>query len=172
LGRQWRSWRKGRTSRESRAAAKSLARALRPDRDGPWSGGFSPNGFHLTLDRWVIGMYNGWQGTRDIVSPNQDGVEEGRMPVPTAVKVLENYRLWVRFSDGVEGIVDLSEFAGKGIFALWNDYREFERAHVGPDGEIAWNDQIDMCPDAIYLKITGKKAEELFPGLQALVQHA
>ncbi|MBI4688680.1 MAG: DUF2442 domain-containing protein, partial [Nitrospirae bacterium] len=32
-----------------------------------------------------------------------------------AVRPLENYRLWLRFSDGVEGIVDLSDFVGKGV---------------------------------------------------------
>ncbi|MCL0048681.1 DUF2442 domain-containing protein [Dehalococcoidia bacterium] len=94
------------------------------------------------------------------------------MAAPTEVKALDNYRLCVKFSDGVEGIVDLSEFAGKGVFALWNDYREFQRVHIGPDGEIAWSDQIDMCPDAIYLKITGKKPEDLFPKLRELMQYA
>jgi hypothetical protein len=35
--------------------------------------------------------------------------------------------------------------------------------NLGPGGEIAWSDQIDTCPDAMYLRITGKKPEELFP---------
>jgi len=83
------------------------------------------------------------------------------MSTPTEVKPLDNYRLWVKFSDGVEGIVDLSEYAGKGVFALWSDYREFEKVHIGPGGEIAWSEQIDMCPDAIYLRITGKKLKYL-----------
>lgn len=90
------------------------------------------------------------------------------MPVPIEVEVLENYKLRVKYSDGVEGIVDLSGFAGKGVFALWNDYREFQNVHIGKSGEIAWGEKIDMCPDAIYLKITGKKQEELFPKLREL----
>ena len=94
------------------------------------------------------------------------------MPIPTEVKPLDNYRLWVKFSDGVEGIVDLAEFAGEGVFTLWNDYREFQKVHIGPGGEIAWSGQIDMCPDAIYLRITGKKPGELFPRLRELVQYA
>lgn len=94
------------------------------------------------------------------------------MPVPTEVKPLDNYRLWVKFSDGIEGIVDLSEFAGEGVFTLWDEYREFQKAYIGPNGEIAWSEQIDMCPDAIYLRITGKKPEELFPKLRDLVQYA
>ncbi len=37
------------------------------------------------------------------------------MPRPIEVKPLENYRLWVKFSDGVEGVVDLSGLVGKGV---------------------------------------------------------
>jgi hypothetical protein len=94
------------------------------------------------------------------------------MPTPIEVEALENYRVRVKYSDGVEGVVDLSDFAGEGVFALWNDYREFQKVHVGPGGEIAWSDQIDMCPDSIYLKITGQKPEDLFPKLRELTQHA
>ena len=90
------------------------------------------------------------------------------MPRPIQVKPLENYRLWVEFSDGVEGIVDLSHLAGQGVFAIWNDYREFQKVHIGSSGEIAWSEEIDICPDAIYLKITGKKPEDLFPKLREL----
>ncbi|MCX7839868.1 MAG: DUF2442 domain-containing protein, partial [Anaerolineae bacterium] len=42
------------------------------------------------------------------------------MPIPIEVKPLENYRIWLKYSDGREGIVDLSHLAGKGVFALWN----------------------------------------------------
>jgi hypothetical protein len=91
---------------------------------------------------------------------------------PIEVEPLDGYRLWVKFSDGVEGIVDLSEFAGKGVFALWDDYRRFQNVCIGPGGEVMWGDQIDMCPDAIYLRITGKEPEDLFPKLQELLQYA
>ena len=89
------------------------------------------------------------------------------------VKPLENYRIWVKYSDGIEGVVDLSELVGKGVFAVWKDYREFQKVHIGPGGEIAWSEEIDLCPDAIYLRVTGKKPEDLFPKLRELaVQHA
>ncbi len=94
------------------------------------------------------------------------------MSTVTEVKPLEDYQLWVKFSDGVEGNVDLSDFVGNGVFANWNDYREFEKVQIGPSGEIAWSDVIDMDPDAIYLKITGKKPEDLFPKLRELIQYA
>jgi hypothetical protein len=97
---------------------------------------------------------------------------ENVMPKPVAVKPLESYRIWVEYSDGVEGVIDLSDLVGKGVFAVWKDYREFQKVHIGPSGEIAWGEEIDLCPDAIYLKITGKKPEDLFPKLRELSQHA
>jgi hypothetical protein len=53
---------------------------------------------------------------------------EEKIPVPVEVQPLKNYRLKVRFSDGIQGVVDLSEFAGKGVFALWNDVRQLTHA--------------------------------------------
>ena len=88
------------------------------------------------------------------------------------VKPLAAYRLWLRYSDGCEGIVDLSDLVGKGVFALWNDPDEFAQVRIGPSGELAWRDEIDICPDAMYLRLTGKAPEELFPKLAELTQHA
>jgi Protein of unknown function (DUF2442) len=38
----------------------------------------------------------------------------------TAVKSLDGFRLWLRFSDGIEGMADLSDLAGRGVFSAWN----------------------------------------------------
>jgi len=89
-------------------------------------------------------------------------------PKPVEVKALQGYRLWIKYSDGVEGVVDLSELVGKGVFARWENYQDFQKVHIGPGGEIAWDEEVDLCPDALYLKITGKKPEELFPKLREL----
>lgn len=88
------------------------------------------------------------------------------------VRALANYRLWVRYADGVEGIVDLSPLVGKGVFALWDDYAAFEQVYVGSSGEIAWSDSVDICPDAVYMKITGKTPQQLFPSLESIKVHA
>ena len=66
------------------------------------------------------------------------------MPKPGEVKPLDSCRLRIKFSDGVEGVVGLSEFAGKGVFERWNDYCEFQKVHIGPDGEIAWSDENEI----------------------------
>jgi len=81
------------------------------------------------------------------------------------VKALQGYRIWVRFDDGKAGEVDLSNLAGHGVFSLWQDYAAFQKVHLGPSGEIAWNDEVDLCPDSLYLQLTGKAPEEIFPNL-------
>jgi hypothetical protein len=73
---------------------------------------------------------------------------------PLEVKPLTGYRIWVRYSDGAEGQVDLSHLAGRGVFALWNDEREFAKVRIGPGHAIAWSDEVELCPDAIYLRLT------------------
>jgi hypothetical protein len=76
--------------------------------------------------------------------------------MPKAVKVtpLEGYKLRIQYADGVEGEVDLSHLAGKGVFALWNDANAFRSVYIGPSGQIKWNEEVDLCPDALYLEIT------------------
>ena len=87
---------------------------------------------------------------------------------PLEVKALPDYKLWLRYSDGAEGEVDLSDFAGRGVFRLWNDYSAFEGVYIGEQGQIAWSNEIDMCPDALYLRLTGKKPEEVFANLSEM----
>jgi hypothetical protein len=88
------------------------------------------------------------------------------------VKVLQGYRLELTFDDGVTGITDLSALAGQGVFAAWKDRHVFEQVRIGSSGELAWGEQIDLCPDALYLEVTGKKPEELFPSLRHESSHA
>jgi len=91
---------------------------------------------------------------------------EENIPVLKEVKPLKNFCLQIKFSDGVEGVVDLSEFAGKGVFALWNDYSQFENITIGSSGELVWNEDVDMDGLGIYLKLTGKQPEDVLPKLQ------
>ena len=80
-----------------------------------------------------------------------------------AAEPLPNYRLRLRYEDGVAGVVNLSHLVGNGVFAQWNEPGAFEQVSLGNRGELRWNDQLDLCPDALYLEITGQSAEEVFP---------
>jgi len=84
----------------------------------------------------------------------------------TKVEVLKDYRLRLEFADGVTGIADVSSLVGKGVFALWDDYVEFRKVQIGSSGELVWGNHVDLCSDALYLKITGRQPEELFPCLK------
>jgi hypothetical protein len=84
----------------------------------------------------------------------------------TKVSVIKNYRLELVFDDGVRGVVDLSDLVGNGVFALWHDPHIFEQVQIGSFGELVWLDKIDLCPDSMYLKVTGKKPEDVFPALR------
>jgi hypothetical protein len=91
---------------------------------------------------------------------------------PTSVRALPNYRLYLEFSDGTKGEVDLSDLADNDVFAAWNDNAFFQKAHIGAHREIKWNDDIELCADSLYLKLTGKSPEELFPKLRREQPHA
>lgn len=93
---------------------------------------------------------------------------EENLPALSEVKPLKNFCLYVKYSDGVEGKVDLSDFAGKGVFTLWNDYSQFEKVTIGESGELVWNENVDMDGLALYLRLTGKKPEDVLPKLREL----
>ncbi len=84
---------------------------------------------------------------------------------PLSVTPLPGFRIHLLFSDGVEGDVDLSHLAGRGVFSLWNDQNVFQSVSIGPAGEIRWSDEVELCPDSLYLDLTGKSPEEVFPKL-------
>ena len=91
---------------------------------------------------------------------------------PQEVKALPGYGLWLRYSDGVEGQVDLSHLAGKGAFKIWDGCGVFESVRVGEHGEITWNHDVDLCADPLYLRLTGRRPEEVFPKLSPAPTHA
>ena len=62
--------------------------------------------------------------------------------------------------------MNLADLAGRGVFKAWEDSKFFESVRIGPSGEIAWGESIDLCPDTLYMRLTGKKPEEVFPTLK------
>jgi hypothetical protein len=81
----------------------------------------------------------------------------------TFAKALPEYRLALRFSNGETGSVDLSGLAGRGVFAVWRDAEVFRQVRVTADGAVEWPGEIDLCPDALYLRMTGRLPAGLLP---------
>jgi len=75
---------------------------------------------------------------------------------PVKVEPLSGCRLRVRYADGVEGIIDFSNQVGYGVFAPLRDEALFRNVQIGDRGQIAWSDDLDICPDSAYLEITGR----------------
>lgn len=88
-------------------------------------------------------------------------------PLPEAVEVeaQQPYKLWIRFDDGVCGIVDLAQWSTRGSFTVWSDATFFKTAHLRPYGAVAWgeDDALELDPVAMYLDLTGKSFEDLNP---------
>ena len=82
------------------------------------------------------------------------------------------FKLFVRFDDGVSGEVDLSDLAGTGVFSAWLESGVFDQARITEAGAVEWTGGIDLCPDALYLRLTGKSPEDLFPALRRISAHA
>lgn len=66
----------------------------------------------------------------------------------------------------------MSDMAGRGVFKVLLDRAVFEKVHVCGHGSIAWSDDIELCEDALYLRLTGKSVEEVMPAVRSIRAHA
>ncbi len=69
-----------------------------------------------------------------------------------AVKPLDGYQLLLRFEDGSEGVVDISQLIQfSGIFTPLQDRAYFAQVQIHPElGTIAWPNGADLDPDVLY----------------------
>ncbi len=75
-----------------------------------------------------------------------------------AVKVLPDFRLEVRFVDGLVGEVDMKREVHSpdaGVFATLADPGVFEAVRV-TSGVVTWPGEIDLAPDAMYAEIRAR----------------
>ena len=82
---------------------------------------------------------------------------------PVEVEARGSYRIRLRYSDGASGEGDLSHLAGRGVFEAWTDRSRFEAVHLAPHGAISWDEDIELCADDLYLRLTGKSVEDVAP---------
>ena len=93
-------------------------------------------------------------------------------PDPVLVEPRDGLTIWLKYSDGSSGIVDLSNRADGPAFAGWNDRAYFESVHISDYGTIQWGDDLEQCSDALYLELTGKNVAEVLPILKAVLADA
>lgn len=75
----------------------------------------------------------------------------------TSVTPLDGYRLRLRFEDGAEGDVDISELVRFiGVFAPLQERSVFADVRVDPElGTIVWPNGADLDPAVLHSHITG-----------------
>ena len=94
---------------------------------------------------------------------------------PVQVEARDGYKIWVKFDDGVEGEVDLSNLVSRGgLFKSWEDREFFELVSVADYNAIKWGEGgfHELCGDSLYMKITGLTAREFNDRSKQQVTHA
>lgn len=76
------------------------------------------------------------------------------------VKPEPDYKLFVRFKDGLAGHVQLLPGELTGILAPLLNAEFFERVFID-SGAVAWPGDIDLAPDAMYEQIAGSRQKQL-----------
>jgi hypothetical protein len=80
-----------------------------------------------------------------------------------SVAVLPDYRIQVRFRDGLEGTVAMKDFilsSGAGVFSALRDPGLFAQAQIVL-GAVTWPGGLDLAPDAMYDEIRDHGAWKL-----------
>lgn len=71
-------------------------------------------------------------------------------------KPLDGLKLWLRFEDGTQGVVDLGAFELRGALAKLKDPEFFARVYVDPElGTVAWPGGLDLDPAVLYAQLSG-----------------
>ena len=74
------------------------------------------------------------------------------------VKPLDDYQLYLRFEDGVEGVISLKDLIPfEGVFAALGERSFFERVQVNAElGVICWPNGADLDSDVLYAGLSGR----------------
>ena len=77
----------------------------------------------------------------------------------TAVRHLRDYVLWLRFSDGREGEVDLRAELDGPVFEPLREVALFAQARVHPDlRTVVWPNGADIAPEFLYQQMRALQA--------------
>ena len=77
----------------------------------------------------------------------------------TEAACLREYKVFIRFDHGEEGVVDLEETAKKGgVFAQFKDNKFFRQGEFcAQAGTICWPNGVDLAPEFLYNRLKGNK---------------
>ena len=77
----------------------------------------------------------------------------------TAFRADDDYSLWLRFDDGLEGSVFLGNLLEIGAFKLWRNQDQFRRVVIDPEAKtLVWDGGIELDPTVLYRDLLERKA--------------
>lgn len=74
------------------------------------------------------------------------------------VRVIDDYAVWVRFVDGLEGVVRFLPGFFRGVFSHLIDPAQFRQVTVVA-GAVTWPGELDLAPDAMHEEIKQRGGE-------------
>ena len=82
-------------------------------------------------------------------------------PIPVQIKPLNSFHLWIQYSDGTQGELNLSYLVGNGVFKALESENLFDKVYIDKETKaIAWNETLELCPDSLYLRLKGITFEQ------------
>lgn len=75
----------------------------------------------------------------------------------------EEYKICLRFEDGAEGVNDFPSLIGRRVFRALRDSKKLAEERITDSGAIAWNENLEICSDSLYMEITGMNLEDVSP---------
>ena len=86
----------------------------------------------------------------------------------TQCKASRDYKLWLKFDDGLEGSVFLGNLLEVGAFSVWRDVEEFCRVAVdGKAATVVWDGGIRLDPDILYQDLLSSRVAKGFSPARA-----
>ena len=79
-----------------------------------------------------------------------DIIHKTQMIYIKEVKPLDDYKILLTFSNDEIRIFDVKPLLEKPVYKVLNDKILFNKVHIIYGYTIAWNDELDMCPDSLY----------------------
>ena len=73
-------------------------------------------------------------------------------PRAVFVEPMENFILKLKFNNGETRYFDVKKIYNLKCFAPLKNIEFFKQVHIS-FGKVAWNDDIDYCPDCLYEEI-------------------
>jgi hypothetical protein len=73
------------------------------------------------------------------------------VPNPIEVRAIEKYKIYIKFKNGEEKILDMKEMLDKKYYQKLKDYEYFKNVKISKTGiTIEWEDGEDIAPENLY----------------------